>query len=118
MVLRQIQGPVQKESETTGRRPVSSSSSSGSRISSADTKRIQAIVRGCLEAHDRYNNLKLIRLTSRISTDNAILKARIRGLEQALTHEKRKRKRGKALFENMRSNAGQGAMFFSLQKLA
>lgn len=39
------------------------------------------------------------------------------GAQRALIDEKKKRKRGKALFEEIRAEDGQGATFFSPQKI-
>jgi flagellar biosynthesis GTPase FlhF len=60
---------------------------------------------------------KLLNTVVGLSTDNALLKARLEGLEQALNDEKKKRKRGKGLFEELRAIEGQGAMFFSPNRI-
>ncbi|HEV7738417.1 MAG TPA: hypothetical protein VGO47_13725 [Chlamydiales bacterium] len=112
-----VLGVLQPFEELIDDRPASAGSSTGSKISSSDTKHIQKIVTGCLEAHDRKTHQKLLDIAMTITTDNALLKARVQGLEQALYNEKKRRKRGQALFEELRANDGQGAMFFSPQKI-
>ena len=52
-----------------------------------------------------------------ITTQYALLRASNDGLRRAITHEKKRRKRGKALFEEFRAINGNGATFFSPAKV-
>ncbi|KAK1090862.1 hypothetical protein LTR48_007461, partial [Friedmanniomyces endolithicus] len=51
-----------------------------------------------------------------MTTENAILKAQKSGYVAAINNEKKRRKRGKHLFEEYRAQEGQGATFFSPAK--
>ena len=66
------------------------------------------------------NKKKLKKLNNtilHIQTENAILKAENYSYRQALFNKKKKRRRGKQLFEELRANDGGGAQFFSPTKI-
>lgn len=52
-----------------------------------------------------------------LTTEIALLKSQNNGYKQALLDEKKKRKRGKGLFEEVRAQDGRGATFFSPRKI-
>ncbi|HEV7738334.1 MAG TPA: transposase [Chlamydiales bacterium] len=98
-------------------RPSSGSSSANTAISHNDWRKLRAMVNDVVAGQNLEKEKKLLNTVVGLSTDNALLKARLEGLEQALNDEKKKRKRGKGLFEELRAIEGQGAMFFSPNRI-
>ena len=101
-------------------RPPSQDSSSSLRISTSDWQRIQALLKETIRKGTSEQNAKLKKLSNTldyVTTENVLLKAENKGIKQALYNEKKRRKRGKALFEEFRAQEGQGAIFFSPAKI-
>ena len=101
-------------------RPPSQDSSSSSRISASDWRRIQALLKETIAQGAQEHDAKLKKLANtldHVTTENVLLKAENRGMKQALYNEKKRRRRGKALFEEFRAQEGQGATFFSPAKI-
>ena len=96
------------------------SSGASSTISASDWRKVRQIMKETIadaskNEHPDYQ--KLSNALCHITTENALLKAENKGFKTALYNEKKKRKRGKQLFEEFRQHEGQGAVFFSPQKI-
>jgi hypothetical protein len=52
-----------------------------------------------------------------LTTQNTLLKTKNEGLKQTIYAEKKRRKRGKGLFEQLRAQDGQGGLFMSPNKV-
>jgi hypothetical protein len=61
---------------------------------------------------------KLVQYYYRIHAENDLLKAQIKGLREAVYITKRRRKRGKPLFIELRAQDENKAVFFSPAKIA
>jgi hypothetical protein len=101
-------------------RASSQSSSSQSAISTSDWRSIRAlvseVVTGVHGIHDKRVQ-KLNNTILSLTTEIALLKSQNNGYKQAIFDEKKKRKRGRGLFEEVRAQDGQGATFFSPRKI-
>jgi hypothetical protein len=102
-------------------RASSQSSSSQSAISTSDWRSIRAlvseVVTGVHGIHDKRVQ-KLNNTILSLTTEIALLKSQNNGYKQAIFDEKKKkRKRGRGLFEEVRAQDGQGATFFSSRKI-
>ena len=60
---------------------------------------------------------KITNTIDRLTTENTILQAKIRSLQETVRIEKNKRRRGKPLFDDLGVNNDGGAMFFSPSKI-
>ena len=95
----------------------SSGDSSKSAISASDWRTIRALVKDVL---NKQNDSKVTRLNNTVltlTTKVSLLKSQNDGYRRALTNEKKKRKRNKGLFEEIRAQDGHGATFFSPTKI-
>lgn len=108
---------------TQEHRPTSQGSGT-SVLSASDWRHIRVLVKGAFEevvkegpqlTHSKEK--KLTNTILHITTQNALLKAQNQGFRQALYNEKKRRKRGKHLFEDLRAIDGHGATFFSPNKI-
>ena len=70
-------------------------------------------------AQDLDNKMaqKISNTVSSLATQNQLLKAENQGFKRALLNKKKKRKRGKNLFEEFRAQKGNRAIFFSSTKV-
>ena len=116
-VLKPSDLPPESSDLPSDERPSSGSSSGNSAISMNDWRKLRAMVNDVVASQNLQKEKKLVDTVIDLSTSNAMLQARLEGLEQALIDEKKKRKRGKGLFEELRGIEGQGAMFFSPSKI-
>ena len=60
---------------------------------------------------------KMNKTITTLTTQNILLKAENEGLRQTIYTEKKRRKRGKGLFEELRAQDGQGGLFMLLNKV-
>jgi len=108
-----------KEQPVKASRPTSSSASSA--LSASDWRKIRGLLKEVVnEVVDEQDKKKVNKLKDTllaITTENALLKVQNQGFIQALSNEKKRRKRGRALFEELRAQDGQGATFFSPIKI-
>ena len=101
-------------------RPTSQSSSIGSYVSVKDIGRIKKELAGVMEETlDRklQSFQRLEKAVDRMHATIALLEVDNQGLRQAVFEEKRKRKRNKGLFEEIRAQDDNGAFFFSPTKV-
>lgn len=108
------------ESQAVESRP-STSGSASSILSAKDWRKIEAmlerVVKDQLTDMEQKEVRKLSNTITAITTENAILKIENKGFREALNLEKKKRKRGKGLFEELRALDNNGATFFSPKKI-
>jgi hypothetical protein len=98
-------------------RPSSKQSSGSSALSSISLRAVRNLV---LEVANEQRSKKLRKLENTIlhlQSTVAILTRENKDLKDTIKHEKKRRKRGKALTEQFRANEGEGAMFFSPAKI-
>lgn len=119
VILRKLQKPAVLPAiePSSGSRP-STKDSTDSRIKRADWVMIEGIVK---EAVDSKNCKKVIALHNKVDTlraQNALLTKQVSGLIEALNDEKKRRKRGKTMLEQLRSEDSSGALFHSPNKVA
>lgn len=103
-----------------GSAPTSPSSSGYSAISGSDWRSIRALVNEVVTGVHGQHDKKVQKLHNTIlhlTTENALLRTQNDGFKQALFDEKKKRKRGRGLFEEVRAQDGHGATFFSPKKI-
>nr|POE44883.1 hypothetical protein CFP56_78935 [Quercus suber] len=102
-------------------RPESKDSSSSSALSTTDWRKIRSLLKEVVtEVVDEQEQQKVHKLNNAIltiTTQNALLKAQNQGFKSALIIEKKRRKRGRGLFEELRAVDSQGATFFSPTKI-
>ena len=99
-------------------RPPSSSSTSGSSaLSEADWRKVRRLLRDAVGEVMAPQSRKVINTIDRLTTENAILKAKTANLEATLRHEKSKIRRGKPLFDDLGVDGDMKAMFFSPGKI-
>ena len=80
--------------------------SGSSRISAEDWRRIRALLKEFSSEVATSQQAKLQKLSNTldyVTTKNVLLKAENKGMREALYNEKKRRKRGKALFEEFRA---------------
>ena len=65
-----------------------------------------------------YNGRRILKHCQQLQVENALLKAEIEGLREAVRVEKKRKKPKKALFAELRGEEGQAAIFFSLAKIS
>ena len=98
-----------------------STASSSSVLSASEWRKLRCMLRSVaveVDTEEQHHKLqKLQRTIESITTDNALLKAENKGFREALYQEKKKRKRNKGLFEELRAEDGHGATFFSPAKI-
>jgi len=75
------------------------------------------LIKDAVTENDNKNIKKLENTIISLHTQLAITKAENEGLRQAVHHEKRCRKRGKGLFEDIRVEGDRHALFFSPSKV-
>lgn len=114
--------PAQSEEEEEPDQDSRPSTSLGSSaLSASDWRKIRKLLRDIatelITETDKAKASKLSNTLLHITTENTLLKAENEGMKQALYQEKKKRKRGKHLFEELRSQDNQGATFFSPTKI-
>lgn len=101
--------------EPTG--TVSRPGSGRSALSTEDWRVVRRLVKDATSSHDAAKIKKLENTVISLHTKLAIAKAENNGLRKAVTTEKRRRKRGKGLFEDMREEGDGHALFFSPSKI-
>ena len=105
------------ENKSEPSRPSSKQSSNSAALSLISIQAVRELV---LEVSNQQNSAKVRQLENTIiSLQNTVTlqEQKIKDLEASLKHEKKRRKRGKGLFEQLRANNGYGAMFFSPSKI-
>ena len=116
-----VLGTLESREEAIIKRPTSATSSSSSALSASDWRKVRALLKDVVsEVLDEQQAKKVKRLNTTITsmtTENTILRAEVSGYRRALINEKKRRKRGKQLFEQFRAEEGTGATFFSLTKI-
>jgi hypothetical protein len=112
--------PLEPQAVATASRPCSQGSST-SILSASDLRKVRALFKDVVqEVYDEDSRKKAVILQNTLhalQTQNALLKVQNDSFKTALINEKKKRKRGKALFEEVRSQDNQGSTFFSPQKI-
>ena len=109
--------PDKSENKSELSRPTSKQSSNSAALSSISIRAVRELV---LEVSNQQNSAKMRQLENTIISlqDTVTLqRQKIKDLEASLKHEKKRRRRGKGLFEQIREKQGFGAMWFSPQKL-
>jgi len=91
--------------------------SSRSALSDEDWRKLRELVKEAVSSKDNSTIKKLENTVISLHTQLAIVKAENNGLRKAVTTEKRRRKRGKGLFEDMREEGDGHALFFSPSKI-
>ena len=116
-----ILGAFKRTAKALEERPPSQESSNNSVLSASDWRKIRSIVYEVFEhVSEQADKKKLLTLSNTlidITTQNALLKAENNNFKDALVHEKKRRKRGKQLFEELRAQQGGSAVFFSPNKI-
>lgn len=92
-------------------------SSSSSILSTSEWRKIKGLVKEAIKEADTLKQQKLANTIIHITTMNSLLKSEIEGYKQALYKEKKRRKRGKGLFKELRAVNNNGATFFSPHKI-
>ena len=115
-VLQKIKPPPQQ-------RPGSSSDSAKSTLSNADLSKIrraarQGAIQGTNEALAKSVLPKLINRADRAETENKLLRAQLAAAQSTIQIEKKRRRRGKPLFDNLFEMTAGEAQFFSPNKIA
>ena len=96
-------------------RPISSDSAQ-SNLSAQDWRKVQMIVKGAMGDVWRKESRQMINTIDHLATQVSLLRIENEGLKQAIHTEKRRRKRGKPLFEDLRSPDDGMALFISPKK--
>ena len=65
-----------------------------------------------------YEGCQVLKHCHQLQAENALLKAQIAGLQEAVHIEKKQKKPKKALFAELHGNEGSGAIFFSQAKIS
>jgi hypothetical protein len=109
-----------EEATTDDSRP--STASLSSNLSDTNWRKARAVlydvVREALNEQEAKKVNMLENLLLRLQAQNSILRSENEGLRRAITHEKKRRKRGKHVFEELRAQDGHGATWFSPQKIS
>ena len=95
-------------------RPASSKSSSSSALSASDWRKMRRLIRE--EAADVVNE-KLLLSFERVSAENALLKHQLNQANEKIEIQKKRAPRGKPVFEQVRAEGEQQAMFASPSKI-
>ena len=95
----------------------SSSESSTSILTGDDWRRISSLLKDAVTDICDRNARGLNDSIIRLSTENTLLKLRCEGLEKAITHDQKRRKRGNALPAEIRAPEDGGAIFYSPSKI-
>ena len=98
-------------------RPSSGGSGSQSSISLSDWKKINQVVKNAVGDVLGYDGRRIIKHCHHLQAENALLKAEIEGLREAVRIEKKRKKPKKTLFTELRGEDGQAAIFFSPAKV-
>jgi hypothetical protein len=98
-------------------RPCSNQSSGSSAISSSDWRKIRALLQEVTHEAEAKKVNKMEHTILTLTTQNTLLKTENEGLKQTIYAEKKRRKRGKGLFEQLRAQDGQGGLFMSPNKV-
>lgn len=110
VVLRQIDIPYQQLFSLPCSCPVSSDKFIRSEIS---YRQARALIEEVISYHESEKVKKLDLVIHNLTAQVAILKAENEGYQRALKHEKKKRKRGKTVQEELRADGQQGGMFWA-----
>jgi DDE superfamily endonuclease/Tc5 transposase DNA-binding domain len=105
------------DNSTLEPRPTSKSDSISSQLSSSDFRHLKQIVRDAVGDGITQETKKLHSAMAQLSTDVVLLRAENQGLRRAIINEKKKRKRGKPLFEALRAETSIKAQFYSPSKI-
>jgi len=97
-------------------RPTSSKSNTSS-LSDSDIDKIRVMFRAVISKNDKRMGRKLQNRVISLQTQLALVKAENKGLRMAVQIEKRRRKRGKPLFESLREESDGYAIIFSPSRL-
>jgi hypothetical protein len=84
-------------------RPCSNQSSGSSAISSSDWRKIRALLQEVTHEAEAKKVNKMEHTILTLTTQNTLLKTENEGLKQTIYAEKKRRKRGKGLFEQLRA---------------
>jgi hypothetical protein len=99
-------------------RPTTASSGSQSAISLSDWRKINQVVKEAVGDVLGYKGRQVLKHCHQLQAENALLKAQITGLQEAVRVEKRRKKPRKALFTELRGDEGNKAIFFSPAKIS
>ena len=102
---------------TSTSRPTSQSSGSHSAISLSDWRKINQVVKDAIGDVLGYEGRKVLKVYHQLQAENALLKAQVAGLEEAVRVEKKQRKPKKGLFKELRGEEGNATIFFSPSKV-
>jgi hypothetical protein len=94
------------------------SSGSGSSIPPSDWRKINQVVKEAVGEVLGCEGRRVIKICHQLQADNAILRAKLEGAEEALRVEKKRKKPKKALFTELRGEGGNAAIFFSPAKIS
>ena len=95
-------------------RPTSSSSQTSSALSASDWKKMRRLIRSETAA---VVNQKLLTSYERVAAENAILKHQLIQANEKIAIQKKRAPRGKPLFEELRAEGEQKALFVSPSKI-
>lgn len=113
-ILNQLSTKHQAQSS----RPTSKDSGTGSSISLSDWKKINEVVRSAVGDVLNYEARQVVKHCHQLQAENALLKAQISGLQEAVRIKEKQKKPSKPLFKELRANEGNTAMFFSPKKIS
>jgi hypothetical protein len=99
-------------------RPTSASSGSYSVISLSDWKKINQVVKEAVGDILRYKGRQILKHYHTLQAENTLLKAQVKGLQEAVRIEKKQRRPRKTLFKELRVDNGNTAIFFSPAKIS
>lgn len=108
---------LQSEKDADPSRPGSKSSSNSAASASMNPQAIRQLVLNVAKKQESKKIRKLQNTCSKLQNTVTLQAKRIQDLEASIQHEKKRRKRGKALFKQLRADDGYGAMFFSPAKI-
>jgi hypothetical protein len=98
-------------------RPTSISNSGMSAIPSEDWQRIGRLMDAVLDRHDQKKADKLMNTVTTLTAELNLQKTINEGLESALLNEKKRHKRGRNVFEELRAEDGVCATSFCPKKI-
>jgi hypothetical protein len=102
----------------TSSRPSSKGSGTQSSISLSDWRKINQVVKEALGDVLGHQGRRILKHCHQLQAENALLKAEIEGLQEAVRIEKKRKKPKKALFTELRGEEGNAAIFFSPTKIS
>jgi hypothetical protein len=118
VVLDQLSTRPEPEPAPQSSRPPTGESGSQSSISLSDWKKINEVVKAAVGDVLGYEGRRVLKHCHQLQAENALLKAEIEGLREAVRIEKKRKKSKKTLFAELRGEDGHAAIFFSPAKVA